>query len=181
MTNDIIREWSEFAQRDYKARYVLVGKVIYWELCKKLKFDHTTNWYMHKPESILENETHKILRDVEIQTDHRILARRPDRVIITKKKKRENLPTSGLCRPGGPQSKNQRKRKEREVLRPCQRTKKMWNLRVTRIPIIFGALVTVPTILKKELEELEIQGQIKTMQTIGLLRPARILRKVLET
>ena len=50
------------------------GLVIYWELCKKLKFDHTTKWYMHKLETVLENETHKILWDFEIQTDYQILA-----------------------------------------------------------------------------------------------------------
>ena len=27
---------------------------------------------MHKPESVLEDETHKILCDIEIQTDHQI-------------------------------------------------------------------------------------------------------------
>ena len=42
---------------------------------------------MHKPESILENEMHKILWDFEIQIDHLILARRPDLVIINNKKK----------------------------------------------------------------------------------------------
>ena len=24
-----------------------------WELCKRLEFDHTTKWYMHKQESVL--------------------------------------------------------------------------------------------------------------------------------
>ena len=38
------------------------------------------------PESVLENETHNILSDFEIQTDHLILTRRPVRVIINKKK-----------------------------------------------------------------------------------------------
>ena len=33
---------------------------------------------MYNPESILENETHKLLRNFEIQTDHLILARQPD-------------------------------------------------------------------------------------------------------
>ena len=33
---------------------------------------------MHKPESVLENETHKILRDFEIETDRLIPARRLD-------------------------------------------------------------------------------------------------------
>ena len=57
------------------------------ELCKKLNFDHTKKWYMHKPESVLENETHKILWDFEIKTDHLIPARRPDLVLINKKER----------------------------------------------------------------------------------------------
>ena len=40
---------------------------------------------MHKPESILENETHKILKDFEIQIDHLIPARRPILAIVKKK------------------------------------------------------------------------------------------------
>ena len=46
--------------------------MIHWELCKKLKFDHTTKWYIHKLESVLENEKHKIWGDFEIQTDYLI-------------------------------------------------------------------------------------------------------------
>ena len=34
------------------------------------------------------------------------------------------MPTSGLCCPGGPQSENQSKRKERQVYGPCLRTEK---------------------------------------------------------
>ena len=37
---------------------------------------------MHNPEFVLENETQKILRDFEIQTDHRIQAKRTDLVIV---------------------------------------------------------------------------------------------------
>ena len=36
-----------------------------------------------------------------MQTDHQIPARRPDLEIVNKK---ENLPNSGLCHPGGPQN-----------------------------------------------------------------------------
>ena len=42
---------------------------------------------MHKPESVMENETHEFLQDFEIQTDHLIMARRPDLVIFKKKKR----------------------------------------------------------------------------------------------
>ena len=54
------------AQKEYKIRQDWVGKVIHWELCKRLKFDHSTKWYMHNPESDQENETHQILWDFEI-------------------------------------------------------------------------------------------------------------------
>ena len=41
-TIDHVRsECSKLAQKEYKSRYDSVGKVIDWELCKKLKFDHT--------------------------------------------------------------------------------------------------------------------------------------------
>ena len=71
---------------EYKTRHNGVGKVIHNELCGKLKFDHTTKWYMHKPKCVLENETHKILWDFEIQIDHLILARKPQLVLSNKKK-----------------------------------------------------------------------------------------------
>ena len=50
-----------------------------------MKFDHTARWYMHKTESIQENEMHKILWDFEIKTDHLILAKKADQVIVNKK------------------------------------------------------------------------------------------------
>ena len=56
-------------------------KVIQWELCKRWKFDHTNKWYIYEPESILENETNKILWYFKIQTDHLIPARKLDLLI----------------------------------------------------------------------------------------------------
>ena len=43
-----------------------------------------------------------------------------------------------------------------------------------------GTLGMVLKGLEKKLEELEIRGRIKTFQTTGLLRLAKILRRVLE-
>ena len=42
---------------------------------------------MHNPAPVLENNTHKLLWDFDIHTDHRILTRRPDLIIINKKKR----------------------------------------------------------------------------------------------
>ena len=58
---------------------------------------------MHNPESVLENETYKILWGFEIQTDHLISARRPDQVRVDKKKKKKKRKKNcGLCRLGRP-------------------------------------------------------------------------------
>ena len=55
--NHINSEWSKLVQKENKTRQDWVEKVINWELCKKLKLDHTIKWYMHKLESLLDNET----------------------------------------------------------------------------------------------------------------------------
>ena len=103
--NHIISECSKLAQREYKARHDWVGKMIHWEMCRKSKFDHTNKWYMHNPAHVLENDTHKLLWDFNIQTDHLIPARRPELIIINKNK--ENLQNCRLCCPGWPQSKTE--------------------------------------------------------------------------
>ena len=98
--NHIISERSKLAQKEYKIRHDWVGKVIHWEMCKKFKFDPTNKWYMHNPAPVLENNTHKLLWDFDIHTDHQISARRPDLIIINKKKKKEKLHNCRLCCPG---------------------------------------------------------------------------------
>ena len=44
MIYHIISECSKFVQKEYRARHD-------WELGKKLKFELTNKWYMHKPDT----------------------------------------------------------------------------------------------------------------------------------
>ena len=116
--NHIISECCKVAQKEYKSRHDWVGKVIHWDMCKKLKFDNTNKWYMHNPAPVIKNNAHKLQWDYDIQTDHRISARRPDLTIINKKKKKkkkkkEKLQNCWLCCPGWPQNKTERMWKER--------------------------------------------------------------------
>ena len=176
---------------------------------------------MHKPAPVLENETHKLLWDFNIQTDPLIPARRPDLIIINKKK--ENLQNCRLCCPSGPQNKllwdiqtdhliparrpdliiiNKRNRirkivdfavpahhrinlkeseKKDKYLNLVRELKKLWNMKVTIVPIVIGALGTVTKGLLKCWEDLEVGGRVETIQTTALLRTVRILRRVLET
>ena len=59
--------------------------------------------------------------------------------------------------------------------------KKLWNMKVTIVPIVIGAFGTVTKGLLKGLKDLEIGGAVETIQTTALLKTARILRRVLET
>ena len=59
--------------------------------------------------------------------------------------------------------------------------KKLWNMKVTIVPIVIGALGTVTKGLFKGLENFEVGGREETIQMTALLRTARILRRVLET
>ena len=56
-------------------------------------------------------------------------------------------------------------------------------MKVAIIPIVIviGAIGTVTKGLLKELEDLEIRRQVKSIKTVALLSLARILRRVLET
>ena len=70
----------------YKTRYDWVENMIYRILCQKFKFDNWYKWYIHNPESVLENEMHKLLWDLEIQMNHLVSAWWPDPMIVNKKR-----------------------------------------------------------------------------------------------
>ena len=57
--------------------------------------------------------------------------------------------------------------------------KKIWNMKVTIIPIVIGAFGTVTKGLSKELKDLKVRGRVETIQTTTLLRMVRILRRAM--
>ena len=71
--------------------------------------------------------------------------------------------------------------KKDKYLDLARELKKLWNMKVTIIPIVIGAFGTVTKGLLKALEDLEVGGRVETIQTTALLGTARILRRVLET
>ena len=54
-------------------------------------------------------------------------------------------------------------------------------MKVTIIPIVIGDFATVAKGLPKGLEDLEVGGQVETIQSTAFFRTAKILRRVLET
>ena len=59
--------------------------------------------------------------------------------------------------------------------------KKLWNMKVTMIRIVIGALGTINKGVMQGLNDLEIRWRVETIQTTTLLRSVRILRRVQET
>ena len=147
-------------------------------MCKNYQFDHTNKWYMHNPAAVLENYTHKLLCDFDIHTDDQISARRPDVIIINKKKRTCKIVDFAVPADHRIKLKECEKYKYLDLAREL---KKLKNMKVTIIPIVIGVFGSVTKVLLKELEDLEIGGRVKTIKTTALLRTVRIPRRVLVT
>ena len=133
---------------------------------------------MHNPAPVLENDSHKLLWDFNIQTDQLIPARRPDLIIINKKK--------GICKivdlaVPADHSINLKESEKDKYLDLAIELKKLWNMKVTIVPIVIGAYGTITKRLLKGQDDLEVGRRVETIQTTALLRTAIILRRVLET
>ena len=157
--NHIISECSKLAQKEYKVRHDWAGKMIHWEMCKKFKFNHTNKWYMHSLAPVLENDTHKLLWDFNIQTDHLIPARRLDLIIIIKKKR--------ICKavdfavPADHRINLKKCEKKDKYLDLARELKKLWNMKVTIVLIVIGTFGTITKGSLKGLEDLDVGGLSK--------------------
>ena len=108
---------------------------------------------MHNPAPVLENDMHKLLWDFDIHTDHLISPRRPDLIIITKKKKKKKR----ICKivdfavPADHRIKLKECEKMDKYLNLGRELKKLWNMKVTIVPIMIGAFGTITKGLLKGL------------------------------
>ena len=85
---------------------------------------------------------HKFLRDFKIQTDHLIPARRPDLVIVTKRKR--TYQTVDFTVLGEHRIKIKENEKREKYLDLTRELKKLLTMKVTVIPIVIGALGMTP-------------------------------------
>ena len=105
---------------------------------------------MHNPAPVQENDTNKLQWDFDIHTDHLISARRPDLIIINKKKMR-------ICKivdfavPVDHRIKLKECEKKDKYLDLARELKKLWNMKVTIVPIVIGAFGTITKGLLKGL------------------------------
>ena len=134
---------------------------------------------MHNPLVVLDNETHKLLWDFNIQMDHIISARRPDLIVSIKKDRYCKI--LDFAKPADRRVKLKEIEKKDKYLEHARDLKKLWNMKETVLPIVRCVLGTFIQELLKGLENLKITGRVETILTTTLLRMARILRRVLKT
>ena len=91
--------------------------------------------------------THKLLWDFDIHTDHLISARRPDLIIINKKKKKKKKmrirKIVDFAVPADCRINLKECEKKDKYLNLASELKKLWNMKVTIVPIVIGAFGTV--------------------------------------
>ena len=114
-----------------------------------------TNGIIHKPESVLQNETHKI------QMDHAVLARRQNLALIKKELSSQFLLSQRIT-----------KWNDRQILGPCQRAEESMEHESdgdinSRWSIWNGSQKP-----GKRLGKLEMRGRIETIHTTELLKSA---------
>ena len=160
-TNHIISESSKLAQKEYKTRHEWVGKVNHWEMCKKFKFDYTNKGYMHNPAPVQENDTHKLQLDFDIHKNHLISTRRPDLMIFNKKKRISKIVDFAVPADHGIKLKECEKRDN--YLNLARELKRLWNMKVTIVPIVIGAFGTINEGLLKGQDDLEVCERVETI------------------
>ena len=108
-----------------------------------------------------------LLWDFDIHTDQLISVRRPDLIIVNKKKRTCKIVDFAV--PAEHRIKLKECEKKDRYLDFARELKKLWNMQLTIIPIVIGAFGTVTQGLFKGLEDLEVGGRVEAIQTTVLL------------
>ena len=116
------------------------------------------------PAPVLENDSHKILCDFKIKKT------RPHN---NQQKKKRIWKIVNFAVPADHRINLKEIEKKDKCLDLARELKKLWNMKVTIVPIVIGALGPITKWLLKGLEDLEGGGRVETIQTTALLRTAR--------
>ena len=139
-------------------------------MCKKFKFDHSNKWYMHNLASVLENVTHKLQWNFAIQTDH---------LISLTTRSRNNQRKKRMCQImyfSTPVDHRVKLKESKKGIKKTVKHKSDGDTNCNRYTRYIHQRISTGT---------GRLGNKRTIvdyfQTTAFLRPARILRRVLET
>ena len=137
-----------------------------------------SKWYEHQPQAVIENGSCKILWDFTVQADHFMTARRPDMIFIDKEHHERQI--SDFAIPYDTRVDDKEVEKIEKYLDLARELKKLWNMKMTVVPLVVGALGTPAKALEKRLKTIGIETKITELQKAIMIHTSRILGKVLE-
>ena len=105
-------------------------------------------------------------------------ARRPDITIFDKERRKCQL--IDIACPGDNRVAEKEDEKIDKYRDLAREVSKLWNVKVEIIPVVIGALGTIPKLLESRIKDIGISIKTAQIQKPVLLGTARILRKVLE-
>ena len=170
---------GELAKKQYVIRHDGMGKRVHWELCRKYGIECASKWYDHVPSSICSTKD----GDVDIYWDRRVETvrgcehNRPDVVVIEKSERKWTLIDFSVPMDLNVEKKEREKCEKYEPL--ASEIRKVYKVRTEIVPVVIGALGTVPKGLAGNLKRLGVPDVIGCLQTSALLGTVRIIKSVL--
>ena len=167
------------AKSKYRIRHNIVGRHIHWLLLKKHGIPIRNKWHSHVPNVVTETDDGKvtIYWDKPIKTDRKVSYNRPDVVVIDREENTRYKADFAI--PIDHHVKEKEEEKTEKYMDLAAEVRRQFKVKTVIVPIILGALGTVPAKLSTSLEKLEIDDVIGSLQTAVLISSTAILRRVL--
>lgn len=173
---------TTLTQTDYTHRHNQVTNIIHQKLAIKHKLiqDTKTPYYKYTPETILENETHKLYYDRAILTDKIIQYNRPD---LTLQEKRNKI--TFLIDIAVPNTHNLQKTISEKINKYSDlkvEVMRIWRQKkVYVVPIVLSTTGVIPKYLNRSLKLIELNDNIYiALQKAAILNTCRIVRKFMQ-
>ena len=148
-------------------------------LLKKHGIPTGNKWYSYVPNVVTETDDGKvaIYWDKPIKTDRKVSYSRPDVVMIGRGENTWYIVDFAI--PKDHHVKEKEEEKIDKYMDLAAEVRRQFRVKTVIVPIVLGALGTVPEKLSKSLKKLEIDDVIESLQTAVLISTTAILRRVL--
>ena len=151
---------------------------LHYSICKALGIETTDKWYTHMPKPVCEEGGVTVLWHQAVHTDREVTINRPD--IIIKNKEEKICTLIDVAIPADRKGVRKEAEKKLKYKSLCIEIQRMWNLKSTIIPAIFGAIGRVTRSLRKNLETIPEKHSIDSLQKTAILGTSHKIRKVLQ-
>ena len=157
-----------------------MGKRVHWELCKKYRVECSERWFEHVPSTISRGSGGEveILWDRKVCTAKKLAHDQPDVVVINRRAKKWTIIDFSV-----PMDVNVVKKENEKLFNYSDlatEIRKMYKVQTQIVPIVVGALGTVPLRLPGYVKQLDIPDNvIRGMQVSAMLGTVRTLKNTL--